>query len=96
MDHPGNLGPARAAFPKAVLVGALDAMGQPWRGTNRPDASPQGYRYVWQLGVKVPTAAADGRAVTGTGTSFAAPIETARLLDTRSVVAATAAPVPTS
>jgi hypothetical protein len=96
MDHPGNLGPARAAFPKAVLVGALDAMGHPWRGTNRPDAAPRGYNYAWQLGVKVPTVAADGRAVTGTGTSFAAPIETARLLDTQRVVAATVAPVPTS
>jgi hypothetical protein len=83
LDHPGNLAPARAAYPNAVLVGALDSAGQPWSGTNRPEARPQGYNYAWQLGVKVPTAAADGRAVTGTGTSFAAPIETARLLAAR-------------
>lgn len=84
-DHPSNLGPARAAYPNAVLVGAIDAAGQPWSGTNRPDAKPEGYNYAWQLGVKVPTAAIDGRAVTGTGTSFAAPLETARLLASRTM-----------
>jgi hypothetical protein len=83
LGRPGNLGPARAAYPNAVLVGALDAAGKPWSGTNRPEPGKQRYNYAWQLGVKVPTAAADGRAVTGTGTSFAAPIETARLLDGR-------------
>lgn len=84
-DHPGNLGPARAAYPNAVLVGAIDAAGQPWSGTNRPDATPEGYNYAWQLGVKVPTAAIDGRSVTGTGTSFAAPLETARFLASRTL-----------
>ncbi|MCX8477066.1 MAG: S8/S53 family peptidase [Sphingomonas sp.] len=84
-DHPGNLAPARAAYPNAVLVGAIDSAGQPWSGTNRPDATPEGYNYAWQLGVKVPTAAIDGRAVTGTGTSFAAPLETARLLASRTM-----------
>jgi len=84
-DHPGNLGPARAAYPNAVLVGAIDAQGQPWSGTNRPDATPQGYNYAWQLGVKVPTAAIDGRAVTGTGTSFAVPLETAHFLASRTM-----------
>src|SRR4051812_42196969 len=83
LDHPGNLDMARAAYPSAVLVGAVDASGKSWRHTNRPDASPSGYRYVWQFGVNVPTALANGRAVTGTGTSFAAPIETARLLINR-------------
>ncbi|MDP5277560.1 S8/S53 family peptidase [Sphingomonas sp. DG1-23] len=86
-DHPGNLGPARAAYPNAVLVGAIDSDGKPWSGTNRPDAAPDGYNYAWALGVKVPTAAIDGRAVTGTGTSFAAPLETARFLASRTTAA---------
>ncbi len=81
LDHPGNLVQARAAFPMAILVGAVDAAGKPWRGTNRPDEARQGYRYAWQRGVRVPTAAANGRPVTGTGTSFAAPIETAHVLN---------------
>jgi hypothetical protein len=80
LDHPGNLAMARAAFPYAVLVGAVDAAGVPWTGTNRPEAVTVGYKYAWQLGVAVPTALADGRQVIGTGTSFAAPIETARLV----------------
>ncbi len=80
LDRPGNLGLARAGFPNTVLVGALDAYGQPWKGTNRPEASENGYRYVWQLGVEVPTELADGSQVVATGTSFAAPIETARLV----------------
>lgn len=90
-DHPSNIRMARAAWPQAVLVGALDAAGKPWSGTNRPEAGAVGYNYAWQLGVAVPTALADGRAVTGTGTSFAAPIETARRL-----VAPAAAQVPPS
>jgi hypothetical protein len=80
LDRPGNLGLAKAGYPNTVLVGALDAYGQPWKGTNRPDAAETGYRYVWQLGVEVPTELADGSQVVATGTSFAAPIETARLL----------------
>ena len=40
---------------------------------DRPDRAPRGYNYSWQLGVRVPTTAANGRPVTGTGTSFAAP-----------------------
>jgi subtilisin family serine protease len=79
-DKPGNLGLARAGFPYTVLVGALDAAGQPWKGTNRPEASETGYRYVWQLGVEVPTELADGSHVVATGTSFAVPIESAQLL----------------
>ena len=79
-DRPGNLQSARAAFPKAVLVGAVDRDGQVWTGTNRPDLHPAGYAYSWQWGVDVPTALADGRAAIATGTSFAAPIETARRL----------------
>lgn len=85
--HPGNLPQARAAYPNAVLVGAVDAAGQVWSGTNRPDAEPAGYRYAWQLGVQVPTTAADGRPMVATGTSFAAPIETARQLSARTVAA---------
>ena len=80
LAKPGNLSLARAGFPNAVLVGALDSAGQPWKGTNRPEAIENGYRYVWQLGVEVPTELADGSQVVATGTSFAAPIETARLL----------------
>lgn len=83
-DHPNNLRLARAAYPNGVLVGAVDAAGVAWTGTNRPDAAaPAGYNYSWQLGVAVPTALADGRQVTGTGTSFAAPIETAKRLSLR-------------
>jgi hypothetical protein len=85
LDRPANLGPARAAFPRAVLVGALDDKGQPWIGANRPEPEPHPYVYHWQRGVKVPTVAADGHAVTGTGTSFAVPIETARLVRTRTL-----------
>jgi hypothetical protein len=80
LDHPGNLDIARAAFPRSMLVGAIDAAGVPWTGTNRPEAVIVGYYYAWQLGVAVPTALADGRQIAGTGTSFAAPIETARLV----------------
>jgi hypothetical protein len=78
LDHPGNLAMAEAAYPKAVLVGALDADGRAWRGTNRPGPAPARYAYAWQAGVGVPTVMADGSAGWGTGTSFAAPIETAR------------------
>jgi subtilisin family serine protease len=79
-DHPANLRMAEAAYPHAVLVGALDAGGQPWAMTNKPDANPEGYLYTWQRGVDVPTMLANGRAAFATGTSFAAPIETARLI----------------
>lgn len=79
-DRPGNLKAARAAYPRGVLVGAVDAAGAPWTGTNRPEAVATGYNYSWQLGVAVPTALADGREAAGTGTSFAAPIETAHRL----------------
>lgn len=83
LAHPGNLAMARQGYPNAVLVGALDASGKPWTGTNRPDPETRGYLYVWQRGVDVPTTLADGRAVTGTGTSFAAPIETAHRIARR-------------
>lgn len=75
-DQPDNKAMARAGFPRAVLVGATDPAGKPWTGTNRPDADD--YLYAWQRGVSVPTVTAKGEAVFGTGTSFAAPIETAR------------------
>jgi subtilisin family serine protease len=79
LNHPGNLAMARAGFPRAVLVGALDGEGRPWTGSNRPEAGPQSaYQYVWRRGVDVATQGAAGLGVTATGTSFAAPIETAR------------------
>lgn len=80
LDRPGNLKMAQAGFPNTVLVGALDAGGQPWKGTNRPQPDTPGYRYVWQFGVKVPTILANGSQAWATGTSFATPIETARLV----------------
>lgn len=83
LDRPKNLSLARAAFPYAVLVGAVDSAGAVWSGTNRPEANPAGYHYAWQWGVNVPTTAANGTATMATGTSFAAPIETARLLTAR-------------
>lgn len=75
-NHPDNTAMARAGFPRAVLVGATDGAGNPWTGSNRPDADD--YLYVWRRGVEVPTVSAAGEKVFGTGTSFAAPIETAR------------------
>jgi hypothetical protein len=80
LDHPGNLAMAEAAYPKAVLVGALDPAGRVWSGTNRPGHASGRYDYAWQTGVGVPTVMANGKAGWGTGTSFAAPIETARRL----------------
>lgn len=79
--RPGNLAMAKAAFPNAVLVGALDGEGRVWQGSNRPESGTPGYAYVWRPGVRVPTVLADGSSVVATGTSFAAPIETAHLLD---------------
>ncbi len=78
LDHPDNAAMARAGFPNAVLVGALDKQGVPWSGTNRPDAADKSYVYAWRQGVSLPTSTMAGRTVNGTGTSFAAPIETAR------------------
>jgi hypothetical protein len=80
LDRPGNLAMATAGFPNTILVGATDAAGRPWEGSNRPQAGTPGYLYVWQHGVAVPTVTADGSTAVATGTSFAAPIETARLL----------------
>lgn len=81
LDHPGNLRMARAGYPRAVLVGALDASGQPWSGGNRPGAIRWfDYDYVWRRGVDVPTVDREGQPVFATGTSFAVPIEAARLM----------------
>ncbi|SFR83147.1 Subtilase family protein [Sphingomonas jatrophae] len=79
-DRPGNLAVARAGYPNTVLVGALDASGRPWSGTNRPTHAASGYAYVWQPGVDVVGATAAGQPAMGTGTSFAAPIESGRLV----------------
>ncbi len=91
LDHPGNLRMARAGYPNTILVGALDAKGRPWKGTNRPQRDTPGYRYAWQWGVDVPTVMADGGNAIATGTSFATPIETAKLLTEPNP----AAPAPT-
>ena len=78
-DRPSNRAMALAGGAHAVLVGAVDAAGLPWARSNRPETvNAPGYEYVWRLGVSVPTSSAAGAAVAGTGTSFAAPIETAR------------------
>lgn len=82
-DSPSNLRVARAAYPRAILVGALDSRGKAWAGTNRPQPRTPGYIYTWQRGVAVPTELADGTKVLATGTSFAAPIETAHVLNER-------------
>jgi hypothetical protein len=79
--RPSNLDAARAGYPRALLVGALDGKDRPWKGTNRPQAGTPGYLYVWQRGVAVPTNLADGSEVLATGTSFAAPVATAHLLN---------------
>jgi subtilisin family serine protease len=88
-NHPDNIAMARAGFPRAVLVGATDGEGRPWSGTNRPDADD--YLYVWRRGVDVPAFSAAGLEVRGTGTSFAAPIETARRVLARPTALASAA-----
>jgi hypothetical protein len=96
MDHPVNVRMAVAGYPRAVLVGALDAQGRAWTGGNAPGDHGAGrYNYVWQRGVAVPTRAADNSVVFGTGTSFAAPIETARLV-TRELRSTTIASVAKS
>jgi subtilisin family serine protease len=78
-DHPGNKRMALAGNPRTVLVGALDSAGSPWRWTNKPEAGASlPYEYVWRLGVEVPSTNADGTPVKITGTSAAAPFETAR------------------
>lgn len=82
-DRPRNLAMARAGFPRAILVGALDSAGERWSGSNRPDPDAHDYSYVWRRGVEVPTARADGAATIVTGTSFATPLETARLIAPR-------------
>ena len=96
-DRPSNRAMALAGGTHAVLVGAVDAAGQPWARTNRPEtASAPGYEYVWRLGVSVPTSSAGGAAVAGTGTSFAAPIETARRVMAAEMEAAAVTPVVAS
>jgi hypothetical protein len=96
LDHPVNVRMAEAGYPRAVLVGALDAQGRAWAGGNAPGEHSAGrYNYVWQRGVDVPTRGADNRIVFGTGTSFAVPIETARLV-TRELRTTTTASVAAS
>jgi subtilisin family serine protease len=80
-DSPSNLRAAEAAYPHAILVGALGPDGKAWAGSNRPQTNTSGYLYTWQRGVAVPTVLADGTKVLATGTSFAAPVETAHVLN---------------
>lgn len=77
-DSPGNRKAAVAGYPGAVLVGALDWTGEAWAGSNQPDAEAgRSYKYVWRPGVAVDTIRADGTPGRASGTSIAAPIETA-------------------
>lgn len=77
-DRPGNLKAAIAGYPSAVLVGALDWTGAAWASSNQPDEGVgKTYSYVWRPGVGVDTIDADGRPSRASGTSIAAPIETA-------------------
>lgn len=92
--RPGNLKAAIAGYPNAVLVGALDWTGEPWAGSNRPDASAgTRYSYVWRPGVAVDTVLADGKPGRASGTSIAAPIEAAFIATGRSVRSVHEAPV---
>jgi hypothetical protein len=80
-ERPANLAAAIAGHPATVLVGALDAFGEPWENSNKPDAaSGADYNFVWRPGVEVWTAGADGAPVQASGTSLAAPMETASIL----------------
>gem|GEM_PF-1656027 len=73
---PGNLSHARAGYPNAVLVGALERDGTVWARSNRPaGSSTPGYNFAWRWGAGVPSAAADGTPVVASGTSIAAPVE---------------------
>lgn len=80
-EHPGNLAAAIAGHPNTILVGALDAFGQPWMKSNKPDqGSGVDYNFVWRPGVDVATVGADGSPARASGTSLAAPMETAFIL----------------
>jgi hypothetical protein len=80
-DHPGNLAMAIAGYPNTVLVGALDPFGEPWAKSNRPDVrSGTDYNFDWRPGVDIATTNADGSAARASGTSIAAPMETAFVL----------------
>ena len=73
---PNNVSHARAGYPNAVLVGALESDGSMWRKSNRPATStPAGYSFTWRWGASVPTALMDGTPTVASGTSLAAPIE---------------------
>lgn len=77
-DRPGNRKAAVAGYPGTVLVGALDWTGEAWAGSNQPDTDAgRSYKYVWRPGVAIDTIGADGTPGRASGTSMAAPIETA-------------------
>lgn len=83
-DSPGNRQAAIAGYPGAVLVGALDWTGEAWVGSNQPDdEAGRSYKYVWRPGVAVDTIRADGTPGRASGTSIAAPIETAFIVTGR-------------
>jgi hypothetical protein len=80
-EHPGNLAVAIAGHPNTILVGALDAFGEPWTKSNKPDArSGVDYNFAWRPGVDVATVNAAGSPARASGTSLAAPMETAFVL----------------
>ena len=77
-DRPGNRKAAVAGYPGTVLVGALDWTGEAWAGSNQPDNDAgRRYKYVWRPGIAIDTLRADGTPGRASGTSMAAPIETA-------------------
>lgn len=83
---PNNLSHARAGYPNAVLVGALEPDGSMWLKSNRPPTSPVGYSFTWRWGARVPTALMDGTPTVASGTSLAAPIEAGVRARRRAVV----------
>lgn len=93
-ERPGNMKAAIAGYPNAVLVGALDWTGEPWAGSNRPGpAAGTRYSYVWRPGVAVSSVLANGTPARASGTSIAAPIETAFIATGRPVGSVHEAPV---
>lgn len=83
--QPANLSAAIAGHPATILVGALDRFGEPWERSNKPDSrSGADYTFAWRPGVEIETAGADGTSVHASGTSLAAPMETASLFVGRS------------
>jgi hypothetical protein len=80
-DRPANLAMAMAGYPNTILVGALDAFGEPWAKSNKPGPrSGVDYNFAWRPGVDIDTADASGAPAHASGTSLATPMETASVL----------------